>query len=55
MVTADVDHGIDRAGTAEHLAARLVTPAAIEAGLRHRLQRLEWRDLYRRDLSFRGG
>jgi hypothetical protein len=38
-LAADIDHGIDRAGSAQHLAARLVAPAAIEAWLGHGLER----------------
>src|SRR4051812_24109714 len=38
-VAADIDHGVDRARSAETLAARLVADAAVEARLRYRLQR----------------
>jgi hypothetical protein len=38
-VTADIDHRIDGAGATQPLAARLVAGPAVEAGLRHRLQR----------------
>ena len=34
-VAADIDHGVDRGGAAEPLAARLIADAAVEALLRH--------------------
>ena len=37
-LAAHVDHGVDRARAAEHLAARLVAAPAAEAGLRHGLE-----------------
>ena len=38
-MAADVDHGVDRARSAQRLAARLVALAAVEAGLRHGFER----------------
>ncbi len=38
-VAADIDHGVDRRGAAETLAARLIADAAVEARLRHRVER----------------
>ena len=38
-VAADIDHRIDRGGAAEPLAARLIADPAVEAGLRHRIER----------------
>jgi hypothetical protein len=38
-VAADIDHRVDRGGTAEPLAARLIADPAVEAGLRHRIER----------------
>jgi len=35
-LSAHIDHGVDGAGSAQHLAARLIAPAAAEPGLRHR-------------------
>ena len=35
---ARIDHGVDRAGAAQHLAARLVATAAVQARLRHGLK-----------------
>ena len=37
-LATDVDHGVDRARPAQHLAARLVAAAAVQAGLRHGLE-----------------
>ena len=38
-MAADVDHRVDRGTSAEALAARLITDAAVEAGLRHGIER----------------
>src|SRR6266403_71597 len=38
-MAADIDHRVDRGGTAEPLAARLIADPAVEAGLRHRIER----------------
>ena len=38
-VAADIDHRIDRGGAAEPLAARLIADPAIEARLRHGIER----------------
>jgi hypothetical protein len=38
LLTADIDQTVDRAGAAQNLAARLVDPAVVEAGLRRRLE-----------------
>jgi hypothetical protein len=37
-MAADIDHGVDRARSAQRLAAGLVADAAVQAGLRHRLK-----------------
>src|SRR5712691_204074 len=39
LVPADVDHRVDRARAAKRLAARLISYPAVEAGLRHRVER----------------
>jgi len=38
-MAADIDHRIDRGRAAEPLAARLIADAAVEAGLRHGIER----------------
>ncbi|KTT54467.1 hypothetical protein SB7C_12330, partial [Staphylococcus epidermidis] len=38
-MAADVDHGIDGRRAAEALAARLIADAAVQAFLRHRVER----------------
>ena len=37
-VAADIDHGIDTGRSAQHASARLITPAAVQARLRRRLE-----------------
>ena len=54
MLTPDVHHGIGGAGAAQSAASRLVTLAAIQAGLWHRLEPLRKRRHARHQRQPRG-
>lgn len=54
FVAADIDHRVDRRGTAEALAARLIADAAVQSLLRHSVERPVGRAVWQSEPEWRG-